>query len=331
MFERFTDRARHVIVLAQEEARLLNHNYIGTEHILLGLTREGEGVAVKSLESLNVSLAAVRAQVEQMVGRGQDAPTGHIPFTPRAKRVLELSLREAQNLGHNYIGTEHILLGLIEEGEGVGTQVLRRLCPSLAQLRETVMRVSATRTPDPGDSTPSAEVAGWTSYAPFARDEPLHSRRRLCTVGFAIGLAGCALYVISSFLPYFREGLLSVPGGYRGFSAFSLGTQGGAAAVIGAMIGLYGAIAVVAAVCVFGMLSPFPQRWAVASLAAAAVRATLTIGALIPLLFSYRQFALSQGVGLWGMYLGNLVALIGGVVATFGARRMTPRLFAHPA
>src|SRR5438876_8758362 len=127
MFERFTDRARRVVVLAQEEARMLNHNYIGTEHILLGLIHEGEGVAAKALESLGISLEAVRSQVEEIIGQGQAAPTGHIPFTPRAKKVLELSLREALQLGHNYIGTEHILLGLIREGEGVAAQVLQKL------------------------------------------------------------------------------------------------------------------------------------------------------------------------------------------------------------
>ena len=127
MFERFTDRARRVVVLAQEEARLLNHNYIGTEHILLGLIHEGEGVAAKALESLGISLEAVRAQVEEIIGHGGQAPSGHIPFTPRAKKVLELSLREALQLGHNYIGTEHILLGLIREGEGVAAQVLVKL------------------------------------------------------------------------------------------------------------------------------------------------------------------------------------------------------------
>ena len=114
MFERFTDRARRVVVLAQEEARMLSHNYIGTEHILLGLIHEGEGVAAKALESLGISLEAVRAQVEEIIGQGQQAPSGHIPFTPRAKKVLELSLREALQLGHNYIGTEHILLALLE-------------------------------------------------------------------------------------------------------------------------------------------------------------------------------------------------------------------------
>jgi len=127
MFERFTDRARRVVVLAQEEARMLNHNYIGTEHILLGLIHEGEGVAAKALESLGISLEAVRQQVEEIIGQGQQAPSGHIPFTPRAKKVLELSLREALQLGHNYIGTEHILLGLIREGDGVAAQILRNV------------------------------------------------------------------------------------------------------------------------------------------------------------------------------------------------------------
>src|SRR5437870_521994 len=137
MFERFTDRARRVVVLAQEEARMLNHNYIGTEHILLGLIHEGEGVAAKALESLGISLEAVRSQVEEIIGQGQAAPTGHIPFTPRAKKVLELSLREALQLGHNYIGTEHILLGLIGDPgvgktaivEGLATKIVKSDVP----------------------------------------------------------------------------------------------------------------------------------------------------------------------------------------------------------
>jgi ATP-dependent Clp protease ATP-binding subunit ClpC len=119
MFERFTDPARRVVVLAQEQARLLNHNYIGTEHLLLGLLREGDGVAAKALRALGISLEAVRAQVEATVGQGLRAPTGHIPFTPRAKQVLEVSLREALQLGHSSIDTEHILLGILREGEGV--------------------------------------------------------------------------------------------------------------------------------------------------------------------------------------------------------------------
>jgi ATP-dependent Clp protease ATP-binding subunit ClpA len=141
VFERFTDRARRVVVLAQEEARLLKHNYVGTEHILLGLIHEGEGVAAKALESLGISLEAVRAQVEEIIGQGQSAPTGHIPFTPRAKKVLELSLREAKQLGHNYIGTEHILLGLIREGEGVAAQVLVNLGASLDRVRQQVIQL----------------------------------------------------------------------------------------------------------------------------------------------------------------------------------------------
>jgi ATP-dependent Clp protease ATP-binding subunit ClpC len=141
LFERFTDRARRVVVLAQEEARLLNHNYIGTEHILLGLIHEGEGVAAKALESLGISLEAVRSQVEEIIGQGGSSPSGHIPFTPRAKKVLELSLREALQLGHNYIGTEHILLGLIREGEGVAAQVLVKLGADLSRVRQQVIQL----------------------------------------------------------------------------------------------------------------------------------------------------------------------------------------------
>ena len=141
MFERFTDRARRVVVLAQEEARLLNHSYIGTEHILLGLIHEGEGVAAKALETLGISLEAVRAQVEEIIGQGGSSPSGHIPFTPRAKKVLELSLREALQLGHNYIGTEHILLGLIREGEGVAAQVLVKLGADLSRVRQQVIQL----------------------------------------------------------------------------------------------------------------------------------------------------------------------------------------------
>jgi ATP-dependent Clp protease ATP-binding subunit ClpC len=143
MFERFTDRARRVVVLAQEEARMLNHNYIGTEHILLGLIHEGEGVAAKAVEAMNISLDAVREQVIEIIGRGQSAPAGHIPFTPRAKKVLELSLREALQLGHNYIGTEHILLGLIREGDGVAAQVLQKLGADLGRVRQQVIQLLA--------------------------------------------------------------------------------------------------------------------------------------------------------------------------------------------
>ena len=165
MFERFTARARRVVVLAQEEARMLNHNYIGTEHILLGLIHEGEGVAAKALESLGISLEGVRAQVEEIIGQGQQAPSGHIPFTPRAKKVLELSLREALQLGHNYIGTEHILLGLIREGEGVAAQVLVKLGADLNRVRQQVIQLlsgyqgkEAVQTGGPAEGTPSTSL-----------------------------------------------------------------------------------------------------------------------------------------------------------------------------
>ena len=158
MFERFTDRARRVVVLAQEEARMLDHNHIGTEHILLGLIREGGGVAAKALESLGISLEAVRQQVGEIAGQGQQAPSGHIPFTPRAKKVLELSLREALQLGHNYIGTEHILLGLIREGDGVAAQVLVKLGA------------------DPSQGPPAGDPAAARSTR--ARSQPRRARRR---------------------------------------------------------------------------------------------------------------------------------------------------------
>src|SRR5436190_7062863 len=124
MFERFTERARQVVVLAQEEARTLKHNYIGTEHILLGLLREEDGLAARVLESLDITVEEVRAQVARIVGQGDEVTTGQIPFTPRAKKVLELALREALSLGHNYIGTEHILLGLVRENESVAARIL---------------------------------------------------------------------------------------------------------------------------------------------------------------------------------------------------------------
>jgi ATP-dependent Clp protease ATP-binding subunit ClpC len=172
MFERFTDRARRAVVLAQEEARMLNHNYIGTEHILLGLIHEGEGVAARVLASMQVSLAAVRRQVEEIVGEGQTATAGHIPFTPRAKKVLELSLREALQLGHNYIGTEHILLGLIREGEGVAAQVLQKLGADLqATRREVVQSLSAmgVEAAAVGDA-PSGGLAGEVDERPPFRE-----------------------------------------------------------------------------------------------------------------------------------------------------------------
>ncbi len=153
MFERFTDRARRVVVLAQDEARLLNHNYIGTEHILLGLIHENEGVGAKALEALGVTLDAVREQVRDIIGEGNQTPSGHIPFTPRAKKVLELSLREALQLGHNYIGTEHILLGLLREGEGTAVKVLSRLKAEPSAVRQEVIeRLSGYQGKEPANA-----------------------------------------------------------------------------------------------------------------------------------------------------------------------------------
>ena len=166
MFERFTDRARRVVVLAQEEARALNHNYIGTEHILLGLIREGEGVAAKALESMGISREAVRSEVEDIIGKGAQPPSGYIPFTPRAKKVLELSLREALQLGHKYIGTEHILLGLIREGEGVAAQVLVKLGADLPRVRQQVIQLlsgyegQGDESQEPGTSEPAGAGVG---------------------------------------------------------------------------------------------------------------------------------------------------------------------------
>jgi ATP-dependent Clp protease ATP-binding subunit ClpC len=189
MFERFTDRARRVVVLAQEEARMLNHNYIGTEHILLGLIHEGEGVAAKALESLGISLEAVRQQVEEIIGQGQSAPTGHIPFTPRAKKVLELSLREALQLGHNYIGTEHILLGLIREGEGVAAQVLQKLGADLNRVRQQVIQLlsgytGGRETSAAGEQTPQGSMVldqfgrNLTQLAREAKLDPVIGREK---------------------------------------------------------------------------------------------------------------------------------------------------------
>src|SRR5687768_13626175 len=169
MFERFTDRARRVVVLAQEEARMLNHNYIGTEHILLGLIHEGEGVAAKALESLSISLDGVREQVQEIIGQGQQAPSGHIPFTPRPKKVLELSLREALQLGHNYIGTEHILLGLIREGEGVAAQVLVKLGADLSRVRQQVIQLLSGYQGAQGKGEPASSSS---AAAAGAKDDP---------------------------------------------------------------------------------------------------------------------------------------------------------------
>jgi ATP-dependent Clp protease ATP-binding subunit ClpC len=141
VFERFTDRARRVVVLAQEEARLLNHNYIGTEHLLLGLIHEGEGVAARALESLGISLESVRSEVEEIIGHGGAPTGGHIPFTPRSKKALEMSLREALELGHNYIGTEHQLLGLLRVKDGVAAEVLTQLGADHDRVRQQVIQL----------------------------------------------------------------------------------------------------------------------------------------------------------------------------------------------
>jgi ATP-dependent Clp protease ATP-binding subunit ClpC len=191
MFERFTDSARRVVVGAEQEARMLRHSYLGTEHLLLALIHEGEGTAAKALESLGISLEAVRAQVEEIIGQGQQAPSGHIPFTPRAKRVLELSLREALQLGHNYIGTEHILLGLIREGEGVAAQVLVKLGADLNRVRQQVIhQLSAYAEGEEEDTTaaereellderlerPGEELM---AHAPFAASDQIEDIRSL--------------------------------------------------------------------------------------------------------------------------------------------------------
>jgi ATP-dependent Clp protease ATP-binding subunit ClpC len=173
MFERFTERARRVVVLAQVEARMLNHDYIGTEHILLGLLHEGGGVAARALEDLGVNLEDVRREVEAIVGQGKAAPLGHIPFTSGAKKVLELSLREALQLGHNYIGTEHTLLGLLREGEGVAAQVLQKLGADLNRVRQKVLQFLGGRTGAAG--TPEIDEATW---AEVRGDQPLCPRCR---------------------------------------------------------------------------------------------------------------------------------------------------------
>jgi ATP-dependent Clp protease ATP-binding subunit ClpC len=170
VFERFTDRARRVVVFAQEEARMLDHNYIGTEHILLGLLRVEDGLAAKALRSVGVSLGAVRGQVEEIIGVGNASVESHLPFTPRSKKVLEISLREALQLGHNYIGTEHILLGLIREGEGVAVQVLEVLGADRNRARQTILKlVSEYR----GETeTPGGEAIGGFTEGASPTSEP---------------------------------------------------------------------------------------------------------------------------------------------------------------
>jgi ATP-dependent Clp protease ATP-binding subunit ClpA len=174
MFQKFTDRARRVVVLAQDEARTLNHDYIGTEHILLGLIREGDGLAAKALKSLGISLEAVRREVEETVGQGPEAPSpGHIPFTAGAKKVLELSLREALQLAHSYIGTEHILLALIREGDGVAAQVLVRLGADLNRVRLQVVQLLHRSDALTGTRTAESRLAAieqWVGITPDTAD-----------------------------------------------------------------------------------------------------------------------------------------------------------------
>ncbi len=183
MFERFTDQARRAVVLAQEEARMLNHNYIGTEHILLGLLHEGEGAAGRALESLGVTLEPARLQIEGIIGRGQHAQSGHIPFTPRAKKVLELSLRESLQLGSDSIGAGHILLGLLREGDGVAVQVLVRMGVDLNRARQEVIKEITSEPPpsqgqtgSPGEagSEPRAGVRSATAVGSPRASEPGH-------------------------------------------------------------------------------------------------------------------------------------------------------------
>jgi hypothetical protein len=174
VFERFTDRARRVVVLAQEEARMLEHHYIGTEHLLLGLINEGEGVAAQVLESLDISLDQTRAQIEEIVGRGDGVAAGHIPFTPRAKKVLELSLREALQLGHSYIGTEHLLLGMIREGEGVAAQALVHNGATLNQVRQRVIEVLSGYEPGEESRAAGLEAAAGGGPGGFVPGGAIH-------------------------------------------------------------------------------------------------------------------------------------------------------------
>src|SRR5436305_8966698 len=177
MFERFTERARQVVVLAQEEARTLKHNYIGTEHILLGLLREEEGLAARVLESLDITVERVRAQVVRIVGSGEEVTSGQIPFTPRAKKVLELALREALSLGHNYIGTEHILLGLVRENEGVAARILLDFDADSEKIRNEVIRMLS------GPGSRQRGSAGAAGGGPSAQGEGKKSSKLLDQFG----------------------------------------------------------------------------------------------------------------------------------------------------
>jgi len=196
MFERFTDRARRVVVLAQEESRLLGHNYIGTEHLLLGLLAEREGVAARALQSLDITLDAAREQVKEIIGPGAQEPRGHIPFTPRAKKILELSLREALKLGGEVISTEHLLLGLIDEGAGVGAQILDRLGAPAPAVREAVISLADAEPPESAAARPEAGVRSFASGVrlPFEalaefRELMASIDRRLAAIERHLGIA----------------------------------------------------------------------------------------------------------------------------------------------
>jgi Clp amino terminal domain, pathogenicity island component len=191
MLDNFTDQAIRVVVLAQEEARLLNHNYVGTEHILLGLIHEGEGVAAKALESLGISIEAVRQQGEKIIGQGQRAPSGYIPFTPRVKKVLGLSLRESIGLGDNYVGTEHILLGLIREGDGVAAQVLVRLDADLNAVRQRVIQLLDG---DQGEKTAARGEPSQVQAPPSSPQVTKWPFFWLSLLGFSVFLAGAEMY-----------------------------------------------------------------------------------------------------------------------------------------
>ena len=201
MFERFTERSRRVVVLAQEEARMLDHNYIGTEHLLLGLIHEGDGIAAQAIASTGLTLEAARAEVEGMIGRGASAPSGHIPFTARAKKVLELALREALALKKSYIGPEHILLGLIREGNGVGAQILERLAAPLPVLRAQVIELAAAAVTEPDDPL----AAEWLRAALPAAETAFRRRAR-----FAFSDAAEAQMVRGMVVGEFRETLAAL-------------------------------------------------------------------------------------------------------------------------
>jgi ATP-dependent Clp protease ATP-binding subunit ClpC len=188
MFERFTERARHVVVLAQDEARLLKHNYLGTEHLLLGLLREEEGLAARILDSFEITLVEVRAQVERIIGQGDEMKTGQIPFAPRAKKVLELAQREALSLGHNYIDTEHILLGLVRENEGAAARILLDFDADAEKIRNEILRMlSSGRGPQPavgwGQTGPRALLGRWVQW------QSMLSGAALLGLGILIGRA----------------------------------------------------------------------------------------------------------------------------------------------